>query len=298
MPPSEQQNLVDLRKKRNLSQQDLGLRVAKELKIKWTEAVAQKRISNWEAGASLPSGSEHRALAKVLGISAHDLDLAIQRQKVSEGQISFERLAAAEAAPSFVGICFTSEPAGHHDPTILAAMQKGIASGKISFAMFVPGRETDALTVDSKDPEVAKQCATLNFYANDVWLEVHRYYKAIRDGVEDHNPAEGSVLKDHLRMYQPTNKTIPFTPSGSRYCLVIQAQSEGKGTAYEKKLYLWVHTARLNDLQLVGTSEDGGSQVKAWEAYYTGILTEWFKEGRKLPEQGGFWTAVQGEESV
>jgi len=293
----EQQKLADLRKRRSLSQQEVGVRVAKDLHLKWTPSAAQKRISNWEAGTSRPSASERRALAKVLGIAARDLDSAIldsaiQKPRATGAWGPFEALAADDALDSFVAICFTSKPAGPLYPAILSAMQRGIAHGKISFAMFgpfclesivSPGDQTD-------DPETARDYGFLDgSYIKHVWNGVFDYYKAIREGVMK-QASNGFVLEDHLKIYKPADGSVPFPPSGSRHCLVIRAVSEVVG-AYDKKLYMWIHTAQFNDLEIVDTDRDG-SQLELWEAYYTDVVRPWFRD-KSLPDRNvGFWRTV------
>ena len=289
MASSEEQNLADLRKLRNFSQQELGLRVAKELRLKWKESAAQKRVSNWESGVSSPDPTERRALAKVLGVGIQQLDTAlVQRQKTSGTQAFFEKLAGGP--PSFVGICFTARPIGHNDSAILTAMQKGVASGNISFAMFVPGSDVGlSPPTENEDPAVSDDRAILTGYIKNVWKEVHSYCKAIVHG------AAGKNLADHLKMYKPAADTngspSPFPPGGSRYCLIVQAP---EGQAYKRELYLWVHTERFNDLDLVDTTEDG-FQLEIWERYFSAVLTSWINK-KKLPADGGFWKAVDYRE--
>jgi transcriptional regulator with XRE-family HTH domain len=286
---SSKKVLASLRKQRGFkSQQSLGVAVAKELKRNWSSTVAQKQVSNWETGNSLPTDVERKAIANVLGVSEDQLELTTaQSQMHRKFTTLFEELAEYKE-PAFLGICFTSRPMGSHNPSILQSLIKGVRH-KLSFAMFVPRGNMSIIRPTTKSSELDYDI--LNGYINGVWKDVEGYFRTVHQGVSEELPPGDDGLDNRLKLYEPIKgAAFPFPPSGSRYCLTIQSKPD---LTFNRRLWIWVHTADENQLELVedDTTQDGnGIQRNIWESYFSDVVTHW-RNAHTLPVDGGLWKA-------
>lgn len=195
--------LIGFRKQHDLSQQELGKRVAYKLGLTWTDAACQKRISNWESGSSEPNDRERGVLAKVLGVTREQID---ENLGTTTQDSIFHWLARDEAEPSFVGICCTSGPREIHDLGMLISLKKGIVSGKISVAMFIPG---NSIPNGNNDTDTA----ILNGYIYGVYKDIAEYHRCLTASSED--------AGKQVKVYKPKNElTVPFPPMMSCHYLV------------------------------------------------------------------------------
>ncbi len=259
----KQTGLPDLREKRDLSQEQLGQRVAKVLNLDWSNSVAQKRVSNWENGIAQPSTQHTKALAKALGVTQDQVSAALSQ--TTERSV-FHNLAEESAEPSLIAICCTTKPRELHDVGILAAVQKGVASGKISVAMFVPGNRLASTDTDS---------SILNGYIASVRIGVADYYRCLT--------ASHETAKEQVKIYQPSNDVfVPFPPMMSYHYLIAQRDHD----TIQSKVYIWARTLQFDEIELVDS--DHTTQTSVWQSYFEPIFTYWVREG-KLPEGSGPW---------
>ncbi len=258
--------LIGFRKQHGLSQQELGRRVAYQMGLGWSDVACQKRISNWESGSSEPNEQERSALAKVLGVTREQIDANLG--KTSQDSI-FHWLARDDAEPSFVGICCTSGPREIHDMGMLSSLQKGIAAGKISVAMFIPGNRIPDTGIDS---------GILNGHIAGVEKDVIEYYRCLVASSKD--------TCDRVQVYQPTiNLSMPFPPMMS--CNYLIAYRD-RGTV-QSRVYFWVRTARFDDLMLVDA--DHTPRTSIWQHYFDPVFSTWYNK-KVLSSGGGFWKST------
>ncbi len=256
----QKNTLTSLRKNKRMSQEKLGLAVAKNMGVQWTLAAAQKHVSLWERHESIPNTKELSALACALGVTLTDLALCVRH---TQNINTFDTL-VDRSERSFVGVCCTTSPDEMNDVDIINALRKGIIEKKLCIAFFVSGDVFEGIA------ECGHPARAVNQHTNTVNVAVVQFYQQLTEGLPDE-------VKNFVKIYSPAQPLcVAFPPIASNHYLLAHRD---RGTT-QSSVYM------QQDSKLI--LEKHPDNVKAWERYFGPIFFYW-EDNKSLPCSAFLW---------
>jgi transcriptional regulator with XRE-family HTH domain len=277
IPMAQEYKLTEARTAQNLTQRELGLRVAVLARGQQTSRqYAQKQVSYWESGHARPQAKEITALSKILEKPPYEVESWFTKLPSSAEDLFLQLLRAPH--PSLLVTCYSGRPRATFDPNARAALIAALKHNLFLAMVFPYPLEFDGIDTHNEDTE-----ALLHFY-KDVWLEVKSHWKQLSAELPADNRAQ-------VKLYRPKIKgrANVFLPpvSNSRYTEVIRFPFESQ---ISKQLYLWVEAERegLHRLGEVGLRETYDPLLRTWDAYFFEITKAW-TQTQQLPGDSLRW---------
>ena len=128
--------LAALRKKRGLSQEELGRAIARRLNTSIGITYAQKKIAKFESGDAAPTEEEIGALAEELGVEIEVVQSAIAGRAPHEATSLIDQFAVSGGAFSEPATCTLSRPRTKSLDETSVTMKQAIEKQNVSVAVF------------------------------------------------------------------------------------------------------------------------------------------------------------------
>jgi len=280
-------SLARRRKERNLTQKELGLRLAQHLKRDISPIYAQRKIARYESGDAAPTPEELDVLAVILGMPPEKKSSLVTPRAPQEIVSVIQELGSLSER-SLVAVCCLS-PARPRSLTESFESVRNAVEGQLSMALFLPfPREFSFHRVSDNLAGLAGEYARIR---ETVLQWTYRFKKSLaarHDAVAVYAPSYEELSPSD----EPARLNIPFLipPFARNIALILRPTEE---SYFRKEIYVWspgLETDISRPIRATGVATVE-QQANSWMRFFGNITQYWITTG-VLRDRDEYWQKI------